>query len=88
MQNTWTMEEARSDFNSLVNAAHTGEPQFLTDGTQPALVLLTAEEYELIKRGNEVDNMKFSDFLVSGPKGDIFPDDYSPPEIAAREVEF
>lgn len=88
MADTWTMEDMRADFAAIADAAYSGKPQFVTNGSSPALVIMTARQFEEMKKNEEAENKRFVEFLMSGPKGDIFPDGYKPTEIIPREVEF
>lgn len=42
----WLLQDAKNKFSALVNAALAGEPQRVTRRGQPAVVVLSAEEYD------------------------------------------
>ena len=42
----WPLQDAKNKFSELVNAALAGEPQRVTRRGHPAVVVLSAEEYE------------------------------------------
>ena len=42
----WPLQDAKNKFSALVNAAVAGEPQRVTRRGQPAVVVLSVEEYE------------------------------------------
>lgn len=88
MSDTWTIEEAKNDFGAIAEAAYTGSPQYVTDPVRKSLVLITSEQFEIMMTLTEIKNREFSDFLVSGPKGDIFPKRYPQAEIIPREIDF
>lgn len=88
MADTWTLEEAKKDFTAIAEAAYSGSPQFVTNPVRKDLVLLTSEQFDAMRKLAEIRNAEFSDFLVSGPKGDIFPDGYIPANVIPREIDF
>lgn len=88
MANTWTIEDAKNDFGLVAEAAYAGEPQYVTNHSHPELVIITKKRYDQLDGENKEENRKFIQYLMSGPKGDIFPDGYEPTELTLRDVEF
>ena len=87
MENAWATEDLVKNAQGVAEAAYSGIPQYVTAHSRPSLVILTADQFESLNRLVLKKNIEFSDFLVSRPKGDIFPDDYKSPEIAPREAD-
>lgn len=88
MENIWTVEDVRNDFAAIAQAAYAGEPQYVTNHSQPDLVILTKSSFDQIKQQERGENRQFVEFLISGPKGDIFPEGYTPSDLCSREVDF
>ncbi len=45
----WQLQDARSHFDAVVDAALAGEPQLVTRQGRPAVVVLAVEEYERLQ---------------------------------------
>ena len=45
----WQLQDARSHFAAVVDAALAGEPQLVTRQGRPAVVVLAVEEYERLQ---------------------------------------
>ena len=71
----WPLQDAQNRFGALVDAALNGPPQLVTQKGQPAVVVLAAEEYERLCKGEPGsapthDNAyTFVDHLLAIPKG-------------------
>lgn len=68
----WAIQEAKNKFSALVNAALAGEPQRVTCGGQPAVVVIAVEEYERLCRAEKAAEPDFIEHLLAIPKA---PDD-------------
>lgn len=88
MENTWTMEEATHDFAAVAKAAYSGQIQHIKSATHPDLLISVEKVVEKTPEAEVEENRRFVEFLMSGPKGDIFPGGYVPTEIVPRDVEF
>ena len=70
----WPLQDAQNRFSAVVDAALAGEPQRVTRRGKPAVVVLAAEEYERLCKG-EPDSAPthdnaytFVDHLLAIPK--------------------
>lgn len=88
MENCWTMEEAKNDFTAVAEAVYAGQPQYVINHSHPDLVIITKSRYEQLEGEKKKENKRFVEFLMSGPKGDIFPDGYAPTEITSENIKF
>jgi antitoxin Phd len=66
MKPTWTLQDAKARFSQVVDEAIKSGPQFVTRRGQPAVVVVSAEEY-----GTLVSNKPtLKEFLLRCPKMD------------------
>ena len=66
----WTLQDAKSKFGALVDAALAGEPQRVTRRGQPAVVVLAAEEYERLCRLEKANAPPLGELLLKIPQDD------------------
>ena len=66
----WSLQDAKSKFGDLVDAALEGEPQQVTRRGQPAVVVLSVKEYERLCRSKDADIPTFSELLLQIPQDD------------------
>ena len=66
----WDIHTAETKFSALVNDALSGEPQLVTRRGKPAVVVLSAEEYERLCRLEKANAPTFSDLLLQMPQDD------------------
>ena len=66
----WPLQDAKNKFSELVNAALAGEPQRVTRRGHPAVVVLSAEEYERLCRLEEAHVPNFGELLLQIPQDD------------------
>ena len=68
---TWQLQDARNRFSAVVDAALAGEPQQVTRGGKPVVVVLAVAEYDRLCR-NQPDHPdrtpNFVDHLLAIPK--------------------
>jgi len=60
---TWTVAEAKAKFSELVDQARTGGPQTITRHGQPAVVMVSAEEWE--RKARRAGNL--AEFFAESP---------------------
>lgn len=70
MENTWTMDDAKTDFTAIADAVYAGQPQYITNHSHPDLVITTKNRFEQTKNNEKEEDMAFVDFLLSAPQGD------------------
>lgn len=63
----WKLQDARNHFGAVVDAALCGEPQHVTRRGKPAVVVLSCDDYERLKR---MENKRFVELLLSMPQDD------------------
>jgi prevent-host-death family protein len=69
----WPLQDAKNKFSELVNAALAGEPQRVTRRGQPAVVVLSAEEYDRLCRLERSHAPTFGQLLLEIPQdGQVF----------------
>ncbi len=66
----WSLQEAKNKFSALVNAALTGEPQRVTRRGQPAVVVLSEDEYERLCRVEKGAAPSLGELLAQIPQDD------------------
>ena len=66
----WSLQDAKSKFSEVVNAALAGEPQRVTRRGQSAVVVLAEEEYERLCRLERAAGPSLGELLVQIPQDD------------------
>ena len=66
----WPIEDAKSKFTALVDAALAGKPQRVTRRGEPAVVVLATEEYERLCRLQNAKALTLSELLLEMPQDD------------------
>lgn len=97
MSNTWTMEEAKNDFDSIAKAAYAGQPQIIQHNGQDDVVLISAQKWterektiiksDMIDPQPDAPKKDFIDFLLSAPQGDWEPEQAND-ALQMRDVDF
>ncbi len=79
----WTLQDAKNRFSAVVDAALSGRPQEVSRRGKPAVVVLSAAEYDRLLQAAGGGRGSFRSHLLS------FPGTAEPrPEVRLREVEF
>lgn len=68
---TWSLQDAKNKFSTVVEAARKDGPQTVTRRGFPAVVVLASEEYERLKRLDARPGASFVEYLLSGPRAEI-----------------
>jgi antitoxin Phd len=72
MANTaWTLQDAKSRFSAVVDAAATGEPQKVTRHGKWVSVVLSATEYERLKCLDQASAASLGEMLLAMPQDDV-----------------
>ena len=66
----WPLEDAKNKFSAVVDAALAGEPQRVTRRGQPAVVVLSVEEYERLCRLEMASAPSLGELLLEIPQDD------------------
>jgi prevent-host-death family protein len=77
----WTLQDAKNRFSAVVEAALAGTPQEVTRRGRPAVVVLSAEEYQRLLAGAVRSRESFAAHLMA------FPGDETAPEIDRAKVQ-
>jgi len=88
MQTYWAIQNAKNQFSKVVDTALQGTPQVVTRRGVPVVVVVSADQYNLLTKKEQTNN-GFARFLLSMPTmaedsdaGDIVQN------LELREVEF
>ena len=81
----WSLQEAKKQFSDLIEAALAGEPQRVLGQGQPAVVLISAAEYDRLRQLEESHPPSFSGLLLELPQDD---QEFDRPNITPRSVGF
>ncbi|MDK9720481.1 MAG: type II toxin-antitoxin system Phd/YefM family antitoxin [Rhodospirillales bacterium] len=65
----WSLFDAKARFSEVVERARHDGPQFVTKRGEPAVVILSAEDYAAMQPSQQA-RMSFKDILFGGPRLD------------------
>lgn len=80
----WTLQDAKNRFSAVVDAALAGTPQEVSRRGKPAVVVLSAQEYERLMTAAVSHRESFKDHLLGFPA----PDDVPRANVEPRDVQF
>ena len=66
----WALQDAKNKFSALVNAALAGEAQRVTRRGRPAVVVVSEEEYERLRRVEKSNAPSLGRLLLEIPQDD------------------
>jgi prevent-host-death family protein len=66
----WRLQDAKTQFSQVVEAALQGEPQHITRRGKPAVVVLSEEAFDAYKRNAQAAAPGFVAHLLAIPKAD------------------
>jgi prevent-host-death family protein len=70
---TWQIQEAKTHFSEVIERAQKEGPQTITRHGKPRAVVMSADEYEVMRQPKAKKKRDFVDFLMnSGPKFEDF----------------
>ena len=72
----WSLQDAKARFSAVVDAALAGEPQRVTRRGRPAVVVVSAEDWDRIIRESRAAG--FAEHLAAIPRGPEADDDPFP----------
>ena len=67
----WSLQDAKNRFSAVVEAAARGEPQNITRRGKWVSVVLSAAEYERLKRLDQANAPSLGELLLAMPQDDI-----------------
>jgi len=68
---TWQVQKAKADLSGLIRAAHDDGPQTITRHGEAVAVVLSADDYEQIRRREHARRGSLLDFFSTWPSLDI-----------------
>jgi antitoxin Phd len=68
--NPWRLQDAKTQFSQVVEAALAGEPQHITRRGKPAVVVLSEEAFDVYKRSAQAAAPGFVAHLLAIPRAD------------------
>jgi antitoxin Phd len=70
---TWSVQDAKNRFSEVVAAARR-KPQTVTKHGKPAVVVVAADEYERLRKLQQLKAPSFAEMLLTMPAGGEEPD--------------
>jgi prevent-host-death family protein len=67
---SWSLQDAKNSFSAVVEAAAHGKPQIVTKHGKPAVVVVSASEYERLRRLERLKGPTFAEHLLAMPTDD------------------
>lgn len=80
----WRLQDAKTQFSQVVEAALQGEPQHVTRHGRAAVVVLSEANYRALREGASAGARGFVAHLLAVPKEDVTA---MPSRIALRDVD-
>jgi prevent-host-death family protein len=68
LQRRWSVQDAKNRFSEVVEAARR-EPQIVTKHGKPAVVVVSANEYERLRKLQHLKAPNFAELLLAMPTG-------------------
>jgi prevent-host-death family protein len=81
----WRLQDAKTQFSRVVDAALQGEPQHVTRRGRAAVVVLSEANYRALREGARASAPGFVAHLLAIPKDDAPP--VEPGHIALRDID-
>lgn len=81
---TWSVQDAKNRFSEVVEAAR-HKPQTVTKHGKPAVVVVDADEYDRLRKLQQLAAPSFAEMLLAIPQGDV---EFERPDVTPRDVEF
>ena len=76
--NQWQLQEAKTRFSQVVEAALQGEPQHITRRRKPAVVVLSEQAFESLRRNARVSTQGFIAHPLSMPRDEVSAEPHFP----------
>ena len=83
--NEWPLHAAKNRFSAVVAAAVAGEPQRVTRRGKPAVVVVSVEEYERLRRTETAAAPSLAEVLLAMPRDD---GEFERRPLNLRQVDF
>lgn len=82
----WSVQDAKNKFSAVVDAALAGQPQQVTRRGKPAVVVLSAQEYQRLLSAAVASRESFAAHLLAFPAG--HGDEIARARVEPRDVAF
>jgi antitoxin Phd len=83
-RHNWSVQDAKNRFSAVVEAARR-QPQTVTKHGKPTVVVVAADEYERLRKLQQLKAPSFADMLLAIPRGDL---EFDRVKATPRDVEF
>ena len=83
--NEWPLQDAKSKFSAVVDAAAAGTPQRVTRRGKPVVVVLAVEEYERLCHVEKAKAPTFAALLLAMPQDG---GGFEPLPLSSRPIDF
>jgi prevent-host-death family protein len=84
-QSSWSLQDAKNKFSTVVDAALAGEPQMVTRHGKPAVIVVAADTFARLHQLDRERAPSLAEMLLAMPQDDgSFERSHTPP----RDVEF
>lgn len=84
VRRTWLVQDAKNRFSEVVEAARQN-PQTVTKHGKPAVVVVAADEYERLRKLQQLKAPSFAELLLAMPQGKV---EFDRLKATPRGVEF
>lgn len=81
---TWSIQDAKNRFSEVVEAARR-KPQTVTKHGRPTVVVVAADEYDRLRKLQQLKAPSFAEMLLAIPQGDI---EFARLSAEPRDVDF
>jgi prevent-host-death family protein len=81
---SWSLQDAKNRFSEVVEAARL-KPQTVTKHGKPAVVVVAADEYDRLRKLQQLKAPSFAELLLAMPQGDV---EFERLNAEPRDVEF
>ena len=84
MQHSWSMQDAKNKFSAVVDAAQSGEPQWVTRRGKPTAVVISVEQYQEQQRVMQAQLPGLKAELLAMPQDD---GEFERADLALRDLD-
>lgn len=81
---SWPLNEAKDNFSRLVSAAQKGRPQTITKRGKAAVVVMNADAFERLEKGEKTPRKSFARHLLTMPRGG---EDFERLDLPPRDID-
>ena len=79
----WSLQDAKNKFSAMVEAAKQGKPQVVTKRGEPAVVVISVEDFARLRLLEKMSAPSFNEHLLNMPTDD---GEFEHSEISLRDV--